>query len=386
MNIPVIRILSPQLAFLGEIDTYTSLSFTRVWQGVGEWEFTAFGPLNPAVLTEGNYIMLDSDGHRCGIIRSVEQQDSASGLTVTVRGQTLNGLASQRCTIPLEDPENGGYDLVPPAGSPVDQEGKSNVPAESILKTYAKRHLAEPLDDKRKIPLLTVAPGQARGMKTVWMSRYEQLDGVLQLVGEYTDMGWEIYIDLAKQKLVFDVIPGTDRSTNQSGNSRVIFSLEFESVENLSYAHDVTGLKNLGYAGGAGEGADRIVLKVTNEPEEPAGLERFETFIDCGTLEVTETDTALSLEEEGKHKLQDYPRTESLTATIAQGGSFLYGVHWDLGDLVTVVDRSMGVAQDTRISQVTERYESGNIGLDVVFGEAPKHLNRIIRTIKTTVR
>ena len=65
-------------------------------------------------------------------------------------------------------------------------------------------------------------------------------------------------------------------------------------------------------------GADRTVLKVTNNAEEPEGLERFETFIDCGTLEIVGSDTAMSLEE-GKAKLLDYPRTESLTATLPQG-------------------------------------------------------------------
>ena len=107
------------------------------------------------------------------------------------------------------------------------------------------------------------------------------------------------------------------------------------------------------------------MLKVTNEAEEPQGLERFETFLDCGSLELTETSTALSLESEGKHKLQDYPRTESLTATIAQGGSFLYLRQWDLGDLVTVIDRNMGVAYDTRISSVKKaKYRVAPVGGD----------------------
>ena len=63
-----------------------------------------------------------------------------------------------------------------------------------------------------------------------------------------------------------------------------------------------------------------MVLKITNEPAEPIGLARFETFLDCGVLEITETDTALSLTEEGLHKLKEYKKTESLTAAIVQPG------------------------------------------------------------------
>lgn len=384
MKTPVIRILSPQLDLLGEIDLYTSLMFPRSWQGVGEWEFHTAGPVPGAALTEGNFIMLDSDGRRAGIIRSVEQKDGANGVEVTVKGQTLNGLACQRYTIPLEGAANGGYDTVPALSSPTDTPAP--VSAETILKTYAQRHLSNPLDPKRKIPLLTVAQDLGRGMKSTWISRYEQLDGVLQLAAEYLDTGWEISIDLDGKRLVFDVVPGVDRTDQQSENSRVLFSLDYESAQELVYSHSISNYKNVAYAGGAGEGPDRLVLKVTNEAQESEGLERHEVFIDCGALELTETDSALSLGEEGKHKLQDYPRTESLTAAIAPGGSFEYRKHWDLGDLVTVIDRSFGVAHQVRVSGVSERYEAGQLGLDVTFGEAPKHLNRVIRSLKNTVK
>ena len=384
MNIPSIRVLSPALDLLAEFDAYPSLQFTRVWQGVGEFEFHLFGPLDMGVLAQGNLILLDADGSRCGVIRSVQQDDGETGVQVTVKGQTLNGIAAQRTTLPLEGEANGGYDVVPA----LTQAGQTPepLPAETILKTYASRHLADPLDPKRKIPGLVLAPDLGRGRKTVWMSRFEALDEVLRAVGEYTDTGWEIRADPAAGRLIFDVLPGVDRTDQQAENSAVVFSLEFESVESLTYLREVSGYRNLAYAGGAGEGAGRTVLKVTNDAEEPEGLARFETFIDCGALEAVGGDTAMSLEEEGKHKLLDYPLAESLTATSAQGGSFLYRRDWDLGDLVTVADRGLGIAADMRVAQVTERYEAGGYGVDVTFGEAPKHLGRVIRSLKNTVR
>ena len=113
MQIPSIRVLSPALELLGEFDAYTSLQFSRLWQGVGDFEFHLFGELDERVLAQGNLVLLDADGTRAGIIRSVEQDDGEGGVTVTVRGQTLNGLAGQRTTLPLEGEANGGYDVVP---------------------------------------------------------------------------------------------------------------------------------------------------------------------------------------------------------------------------------------------------------------------------------
>ena len=390
MKVPCIRILGKDLELLAEIDLYTSLLFTRSWQGVGEFEFHTAGNRFVDLLREGAYIMLDNDGHRCGIIRSVQLDSGENGISISVRGQTLDGLATQRYTIPPEETgevkPNGGYDNVPMLTSTDDTP--SPVSGETILKTYAARHLINStgIDPKRIFPLLTIADDLGRGGKTVWMSRYEQLDAVLQKASEYTDIGWEVYLDLKNKQLVFDVIPGVDRSVIQSKNSRVFFSTDFENITNLSYAHDVLNLRNLAYAGGVGEGAERTVLKVTNDASEPEGLDRFETFLDCGELEIAETDTSFGLEEEGRHQLLDYQKEESLTATIAPSGSFVYQEQWDLGDLVTVLDRRIGVEQEKRITQITERYEPQSCGIDVTFGTPPANIERVIRSIKNIVR
>ena len=88
MQIPSIRVLSPALELLGEFDAYTSLQFSRLWQGVGDFEFHLFGELDERVLAQGNLVLLDADGTRAGIIRSVEQDDGEGGVTVTVYAQT----------------------------------------------------------------------------------------------------------------------------------------------------------------------------------------------------------------------------------------------------------------------------------------------------------
>ena len=384
MKIPCIRVLSQDLQLLGEIDIYTSLQYTRSWQSVGDFELHTPDSRWLNILIEGNLIMLDNDGHRAGIIRSVTAVTNQNGLEITVTGQTLDGLTSQRCTVPVADDYNGGYDNVPALQSADDNPDP--VAAETILKTYVLRHMVNPADKTRIIPNLVITADKVRGMSTVWMSRYDQLDTLLQSISEYTDVGWEIYIDLTNKQLVFDCVPGIDRSINQADNSRVILATQYESIMDLTYAHDVNNYHNLAYAGGAGDGADRTVLKVTNEDTMPQGYDLYETFIDCGSLEVTETDTALSLTEEAKHKLSDYTKTESLTATIAPSGSFVYRQDWDIGDLVTIMDRTISVQTDRRITSVTERYEANSYGLDVVFGTAPKHLERAIRSLKGAIR
>lgn len=381
MNVPLITVIDRSFALQAQIDIYTSLLLNRKWQGVGDWQLVLPVSAKGADrLKKGNIILLGSDGRRSGYIEGITADEGENGVMLTVTGKTLQGLASQRITLPDNDEFNYGYDNVPKLTA--EDISPAAVSAETVLKTYAKRHLAEPDDPKRKISELVVAGDLKRGRETLWSSRLETLSDVLQSISEYCDTGWEIYADLKKKRLVFDIVEGVDRSYSQSENSRVIFSRDFDNILNSTYTDSSEGYRNLAYAGGAGEGADRIILKVTADDTEPEGWERREVFLDCGSLEIVETDTAMSLSDEALHKIKEYTKTEALTASAADTASFAYLKKWNLGDKVTVVSKAAGVRLDTRITEVSERYESGGVGIDVTFGAPKADLGRVIKSIK----
>ncbi len=384
MKMPNVKVLSEDLELLDEIDLYTSLDFKRLWQGVGD--FTLVASESNKSLKVGNIIILDGSGHKCGIIRSVNKVVDNKGVTITASGQTLNGLTSQRIILPYEGQSNGGYFSVPRPSASI-----KTVSAEDIIKTFVSACMgADAADIKRRLAdnIFKIAPSQNRGITTNWSSRYGRLDEELQSICEYCDCGYEFYIDLEKRVFVFEYMPGVDRSVSQNENSRVILAKDFESVDSVTYSIDFSNYKNLAYCGGVGEGAERTVLALSPDglKSTPEGLSRFETFIDCGTLESVETETAISLQDEGRHKLEEYTFAESLTATISQSGSFKYGEQWDLGDLVTISDKSINLTCDMRISEVTESYEPDKCTLRVTLGSVPKRLGRIIKTLRTPVK
>lgn len=385
MNVPLITVIDRNFALQAQIDIYTSLLLNRKWQSVGDWQLVLPASAKGAdKLRKGNIILLGSDGHRSGYIEGINANESENGTVLTVTGKTLQGLALQRITLPDNDEYNYGYDNVPKLTG--EDISPAAVPAETVLKTYVKRHMAEPEDPKRKFSALEIAKDLKRGKETLWSSRLEALSDVLRNISEYCDTGWEIYVDLKKKKLVFDIVEGVDRSYSQSENSRVIFSRDFDNILSSTYTDSLEGYRNLAYAGGAGEGADRTILKVTSEDSEPGDWDRRETFIDCGALEIVETDTAMSLSDEALHKIKEYEKTETLTAAVADTASFAYLKKWDLGDKVTVVSKAAGVRFDTRITEVSERYESGDSGIDVTFGAPKADLGRVIKSIKNKPR
>lgn len=391
MEWPVIKIMAPDRTFLGEIDLYTSLRFKRSWQGVGDFEVHIIArDFNASLFAVDNLIMLDDDIHRAGIIRKVDTAITSSGIEAVIQGQHLDGLLSQRIVIPYEGEANGGYFCVPKKATAASVV--KPVPAETILKTFVRGQIPYPAGSNATNPrcmLLAISQDEERGIKTVWMSRYDPLDEVMQSISEYTDIGYEITLLLKgadSDYYTFDVIEGVDRTEGQNTNSRVIMSLEFESVSSVQYSLDTSSSKNVAYAGGAGEDYNRTVIAVTNEDAMPKGPQRRETFIDCGTLEIAETDTALSLSEEGKHGLQEYKKAESLTAEISPSSPFVYRKHYDLGDLVTVYAPEIGLAQDMRVADAEESYEPGGMHLNITYGTAQQHIGRAIRSLQPKIR
>lgn len=378
MENPSIKVLDRSLKLLDEIDVYTSLDFVRSWQGIGNFNLVVCG--HEKSFQNGNIIMLGNNGHKCGIIRTVNPVDSEKGTGITVSGQTLNGFTQQRIVIPFA---NADYFAVPlPDASP------SVKSAEYILKQYVSHNLGENADSARQLPNFIITQNQNRGLETNWFSRYSMLNEDLQAICEYCDCGYEIYVDLQTRKFVFDYLGGMNRSVDQSTNSCVILSREFESVKNISYTHDMSNYKNLAYCGGYGEGAERAVQAVRAKElsANPTGFDRFETFFDCGDLLSTETETAISLEQEGQHRLDEYKEIKSLTAEISQAGSFLYGKQWDLGDLVTVMSKQFDIRQNLRVTEVKESYEPKDFRLGVTLGAVPKRLGNVLKSLKSPVK
>lgn len=378
---PNIQVLSQGLEMIGVIDYYTSLRHKRSWQGVGDFEFHV-SQFDPELIKVGNIIMLENV-HKNGIITGFKSSFNSAKRDITVTGTTLNGLASRRIVLPFADKElnglNGGYFCYPHKTS--SETVLKAVAAETLLKTFAMQGFGAG-DADRSFPNLDFADSLERGEASMWMSRYEQLDSVLQQISEYYDIGWEIYPKLTsgKKTLLFDVVMGVNRTSGQSNNSRVIISREFGSATDVSYSVDVSGYKNVAYAGGKGEDASRAVLSVTNEKNIPTGYDRFECFEDCGSLEIAETETDTSLEDEGKHKLSDHPKSETLTATLTTTGSFVYGQDYDLGDLVTVIDRDIGVEQDMRLVETEECYEATSIQARGILGTSATNIGRTIKS------
>ncbi|AZS13804.1 siphovirus ReqiPepy6 Gp37-like family protein [Paenibacillus lutimineralis] len=360
----IIRVYDTAFTWLGEIDSYESLQFTRRYNAVGEFELhIAINKQYASELQKDRFIMVDNDGTRSGLIQSRESFLSDKGIeTVVVRGKTLGCILDRRLTI------TGSYDRV-------------RGPAETVMKHYVNNHLvngtyASGTYSNRKIPFFSIAADQGHGKEISWQSRYESVLVVTNNIATFCDMGWHAKLDIQQKRVVFDTYEGRNLTDKQGVYPPVIFSTEFDNVNALNFVDSDGQYKNVGYASGKGEEEDQVLLSVGDA----SGFERREVFIDGASAGDTTELTKI-----GEQKLAEYKRLQTFEGVAVDTGSFVFEKDWFLGDSVTLKDAKWGVTMVTRITEVREFYE-GDYRLEVRWGDEIPTITSVVQKIQEEIK
>lgn len=362
MNIisgPSVRILDTSFNLLGEIDNYESLQLTRRFYRPGEFEMhIQIGKRHTDQLLHDRVIYINNQPHKSGIIRYREiTQDDSGNETLIVRGPALGGVLDQRITV------TDNYDRI-------------RGPAETVMKHYVTNHLISSIYPDRNIPVFSVSPNLLRGKETPWQSRFEPLDQVMQEIAEWCDIGWLVLLNFQSKKWEFDVLPGRNLTTGQNILPPVIFSHDYDNIQSQQYVDSKLQFKNTGYAGGKGENEDRLIQLVGGS----SGLDRREVFLDCSSAE-----NAAELIEMGEQKLSDSKPIVTYNGMILNTNSFVYEVDWDLGDIVTLQNRSWNLTMDSRITEVKEIYEPAS-KIEIVLGNEIPTITKYVKQLKNDVK
>lgn len=363
-NVPI-RIISPNFELLGEIDDYESLQFIRRFYKVGEFELHInANKINTDILTENNLILLGNHFNKVGIIMHRENEVDENGETtdtLIIKGPTLKGIMSRRLIVP---PTGGnGYE-------------SHSGPTETILKNFVSNNIVNPTDADRKVPQVVIATDQGRGKQDSWRSRFEVLSDKLAEIGEYAQIGWDVILDIENSQWVFDVFEGRNMTVNQDTLPPVIFSTDFDNIKNQHFVQSSIGTSNVGYAGGKGDEADRLIQKIGNT----TGFERIESFLDCSNA-----DNTTELLTMGQQKLNELKRILTFEFQLIPDNTFKYEEDYDLGDFVTAQSKKWGITMDCQIVELTEVYEAGGTSLEATFGtNIPTIIDKIKKIDKTS--
>jgi hypothetical protein len=325
-------------AVLGLVDqSWQRLAYRRRYFGVDTFEMAINrSRLYASELRVGRLLLLPDEGNRVFLIEQVQALAEGSALddAMTVAGRSLEGVAMVERLVE------------PDAGQAYDRQ--TAVAAESAIKHYVRRHAADLAAAARQVPNLVVAPDIAAGPLVTVAGRYQTVFDIVREIGLASGLGWEIRLEPATNEFVFDIVAGVDRQ------SSVFFDFAFETLERWEELASILDSKTVAVVAGQGEGADRDIVRRFASGSEPSGFERREAFIDARDIERGDTAT---LATRGDAFLQAAAAETRLEAGIHQYGSFRYGIHWDLGDLVLIRNAERGVAYPARVVEVERTFE-----------------------------
>ena len=350
-----LQIMDSNFNKLGEIVLYESLQLTRSYYEIGSISLTIDPRAkNALTLAPDVIVFFGDDPENAYLIEDVSPHQRSK---LTVKGCMLKGLAKRRVCVPPVSSEarqyqDFGWDRF--TGS-----------AEASYQHFASNNLVAPDDINRAIPRLILASNKDRGAVLPWQARFDKLESVFRSIGERTEIGWNIRLDIQNKQFIFDVWDGLDRT---QGNLRCLISEENGNASDLTYKCVKSASMTTAYIGGAGEDEERMILA---EGGSVAGLLRREMWAEAGSLDDPELISLFA-----QNKLTDAAAKVTITANLIDSGACRYRRDYDVGDKVLLSGR--GVYTGTRIMSITETYEKGVRTLSGTFGDAPITIGKLL--------
>jgi hypothetical protein len=356
-----IRIYDSDFNWLAVCGLAESVQLDRELCGAGRFEIHAQMDNSGAreLCEPGNIIVINGDGRKSGIVRDFYAEGGRRGEKFVIHGETGGGMARQRI-------------IVPPSGNQADGWDRTgNESAESVMKHYVNKHLANPDDEARKIPNLTIAEDKKRGADISWRARYTALSDELAGIGAVSGLGYEFSARTDEKRWSFEVIEGANRSNSQNEVSPVTFDIQYHNVDEYKYTENYSFFKSTGYAGGAGTDTARKIYVIGGET---SGADRFEAFMDCGNISLTE-----ELEAAARRYMADMAAVKNITVnTIPK--VFIFERDYFIGDTVTVRIPRLGLVTDAKITCAREVWERGaGHKVEMVFGGRVPNLFSILQ-------
>lgn len=319
-----VSVLNQQFELVAVIDSYESLIWTDRYNAYGDFEMCiAINNDKPhTYLKEDNYLCIKESDH-CMIIESIKTTtDAEEGNRLIVTGRSLESILERRI-IWGQKAFGGAF--------------------QNVIQLMLSDCIISPSIDARKIPNFSFIPSDDSRVTSVQVHHQytgDNLYSVVKNLCEEYNIGFKVTLT-TDNKFAFALYSGVDRSYDQTQNSYVVFSPNFENILNSNYLFSKADLKNVTLVAGEGEGASRKTIAVGSA----SGLDRRELFTDArdissdtesGTL--SDTEYYKQLQSRGTQKLADHAIITAFEGEIESTRLFTYGKDFFVGDIVQIVD------------------------------------------------
>lgn len=322
----------------GLIDSYKSIIWTTKYFESGDFELYLNATIeNIDLLREDYYLCREEDisgdeYRNVMIIKNIRiTTDEEQGNFLTVTGPSLKSIVGRRI---------------------VWEQTKLSGTVEAGIRRIITENIISPSIVERKIDNFILSDVQNFTEKMDVQVTGKNIAEWLKKICVTYGIGWDVFI---KGKLfVFYLWKGLDRSYNQTENSPVIFSDEFDNILSSDYEMSTENFKNVALVAGEGEGLNRKTQVVGNA----SNLDRYELYVDSRDTstnegEITEAEYEKLLQEEGFESLSETIITESFEGSIEPNTTYILNEDYFLGDIVQVINE-YGISSSPRIIEIID--------------------------------
>lgn len=363
---------------MGIIDTASSVIWGSSFYGVGQFEIYVSATFDAvSMLSIDNYVTRPNN-FEVGVIERIEITDSdADGMMITASGRFVKSILDRRIVYKATL-TGSGYNYIWSCESSILSGNLENA-----VRGLIYDNAINALDTNRNISCIywtdddlsnisdIIVTQESSGTETAaekqvtYKNLLEYTDNLLQ---EYS-CGAKMWLDLENLKFRYKIYKGVDRSRGGGSDNPIIFSKEFDNLVSSEYTFDTSTSKTTALIGGEGEGTAR---KCAFSYAWISDLSRRETFVDASSLtqeDQTMQDYRKQLETQGQQNIAMLKSVETFSGEIDLTNTTLqYGVDYNLGDLITIEDKSIGITMTTRILKVTEVQDDGGYKIDIEYG------------------
>lgn len=375
----ILEVFDKQRNRVAMIKQYSSAEYTVKFNGVGT--FTISVNVNDdsiKYLVINNYILLDA-----GIMGIIKRRSKINALStsMTINGYMISHVLSYRTFIKTQ---------------------VFSGTVEEIIEQMMNNNFINPQDIKRKIDFIKFEKHNLNGESKKVQNTGGTVEEAIESVLLVEDKGFSFEPEIAKynedtgnltnvSNFILKILEPVDRSfNNKENNNPIVFSVDLNNLEELSFEEDGSDYKNLGIVAGAGEGEERIILEVG--ALDLSGIDRQEVYIDVRDLSKTKYENNVEviipdneyqemLNSRGNERLKDYELFLDLDGKIVTQGQTVnnYGKDYFLGDYVTVIDNELGYMVNAQITEFKKTISNGTEKNDLTFGYQRESLRKILK-------
>lgn len=325
----------------GVVENHSSLLWNRKYYEPGNFELHV--PLtdeNISLLTKGN-IVSKKGSNEVGIIESIQYSDGAETSEMVVTGRFMSSYLSRRLI-----------------KSTFSFSGKTEIAMRNLINYVVP------------IPLLQLGELNNFDEKVTFQATMKELLSIITKLSKSSGIGYRLVPDFVNRKIYFETYKGKDRSIAQKDNPRVIFSNQYNNLNQVTYSWNDQLEKTFAIIGGEGEGESRVYVEVGGGK----GLDLKEIFVDAKDIrseDFSTNDEYLdALRQRGYDSLIKNQISESIEYDTEPNNNFKYKEDYDLGDIITIKKSEWGINDNVRITEISEIYENGGMTVVPTLGNA----------------